>query len=348
MKRAGYLHPKMLLYNNCEFAELETIKNKDKNIPIVKRIKNNLTYYAERLQNKLINGYNFHPYRTAVIKDSYKGKERELKIPTIEDQAAMNAWLNIAVPYIMNHNYYYNCGSVYFAGQNRAVKALQKWLKSKPKWGGISDIKQFYKNCPHWLVIKGLNRLFKDKEFIGFAEKILKAMSNTEVGLAIGFPVSHWFANVALMELDHELEKNFPDVKFVRYQDDIAYVCRRKRHLQKAIAFVRKKLNEYGMEIKHTWQVFPIKSRGISFLSYRFFHGYTLLNKQLMYRIARKMRRTQNHFTERMVRGVIAYKGILKHCNSYNFRQKYVYPYVDFKKCKRYIKTIDKERRCAT
>lgn len=35
--------------------------------------------------------------------------------------------------------------------------------------------------------------------------------------------------------------------------------------------------------------------------------------------------------------GIISYFGILKHCNSFNFRKKYVYPYTNKKLCIRVV-----------
>lgn len=324
--RIGHLWEKMIEEENCIAAELTMARNKKKN-KIARKIKAEPERYGKELCNKIEN-YQFHKYREVDIKDSYKGKTRHLKIPCLEDQAAMQAWLLIATPYMERRNYYYNCGSIPKAGQIRCVKALKKWLKSKPKWGGTTDIRKFYDTCPHEAVMRGLRRMFKDEKFLAFAAKILASMSDNGIGLAIGYPVSHWFANIALMELDHEQRRKFPDVKFTRYMDDIAFVSTNKRHLKNAIKNLAKRLLEMGMELKKNWQVFRIKDRGITFLSYRFFHGFTILAKRLMYRIARKMKRAANNHSLHMAQGVVSYIGILKHCDSYNFMVQRVYPYV--------------------
>ena len=344
-KRIGFLWEKMVTMENCIEAERLMAKNKPDN-RMARHIGQNAEKYGATLYAKLVDGsYVFHEPKEQMIRDSYKGKTRRLQIPCLEDQAAMQAWLNIATPYIERRNYYFNCGSIPGAGQLRAVKALQKWLggKKPPKWAGSTDIKKFYETCPHEVVLKGLRRLFKDKRFIAFAKLSMDAMSSTGVGLAIGFPVSHWFANVALMELDFELKRMFPDVKFTRYMDDIAFISRNKRHLRKAIQYLAKRLGDLGMRLKNTLQVYPIRYRGVTFLSYRFFHGFTLLSKLLMFRIARKMRNASKHMTVHMAQGVVSYMGILKHCNSYHFRRDFVYPLVDPKKCRRLISDATKK-----
>lgn len=338
-KRVGYLYERMVSLENCIQAEREMGRNKPDN-KMARHIANHAEKYGAALSAKLVSGtYTFHSSHETEIKDSYKGKVRHLKIPCLEDQAAMQAWLIVASPYIVRRNYYYNCGSIPGAGQSRAVEGLKRWLKGRkpPKWGGVTDIRKFYDTCPHWVVMRGLRRIFKDSKFLDFAGQMLAAMSGTGVGLAIGFPVSHWLANVALSEIDHAMRRKFPDVKFARYMDDTGLVSRNKRHLHKAIAYMGARLGEFGMELKHTWQVFQIRLRGLPFLSYRFFHGFTLLAKRLMYRIARKMRRAATNMSVHMAQGVMSYIGILKHCDSYNFRKDYVYPNVSPKKCRRLI-----------
>ena len=115
-------------------------------------------------------------------------------------------------------------------------------------------------------------------------------MSDTGIGLAIGYPSSHWLANVALMELDHEMRRRFPDVKMTRYMDDVAMVSPNFRHIKKAVRLLKTSVESLRMRLKK-WAVFQIRGRGLRFLSYRFFNGYTLLAKKLMIRIASRARK---------------------------------------------------------
>lgn len=328
---------RMLTEENFIKAERLIGKNKRDNKMAV-HISKHAEKYGKKLFRKVIGGdFKWHEPRESKIVDSYKGKERNLKIPCLEDQAAQMAWLNIAAPYIERRNYYYNCGSVPHAGQTRCVKALQKWLKApRMKYGAVTDIRKFYDTCPHLLIRKGLLRIFKDYEFVEFAMGFVASMSKTDVGIAIGYPSSHWLANVALMELDHELKRRFPDVKYARYMDDMAMACPNKRHIRKAVVYVRAWLEAQGMKLKK-WMVIKVKRQGLSFLSYRFYHGYTLLKKRLMIRISRRMKKAAACMNAHVASGVISYFGVLKYCNSYHFREAHVYPYTNKKLCTRLI-----------
>lgn len=337
MKRIGHLMEKMLTEENFILAERMLGKNKPNN-RMARRISANAEQYGKALFEKVKSGrYKWHKPRETTISDSYKGKTRNLKIPCLEDQAAQLAWLNIATPYIERRNYYYNCGSIPKAGQSRSIRGLKRWLKNpRMKYAALTDIRKFYETCPHQLVRDGLERIFKDKSFVDFAMSFVTSMSDTGIGLAIGYPSSHWLANVALMQLDHELTRQFPDVRFTRYMDDIGFVSTNRRKLRRAVCFVKGFIDRVGMRLKK-WQVFCIKGRGLSFLSYRFFNGYTILIKPLMLRIARRMRAAAKHMSAHTAMGIVSYMGILKHCDSYNFRKNRVYPFVNPRLCKQII-----------
>ena len=337
MKRVGHLMEKMLTESNFIKAERLLGKNKPDN-RMARHISANAERYGKALLDEFLSGgYQWHTPRKKTITDTYKGKQRNLKIPCLKDQALQLAWLNIATPIIEKRNYYYNCGSVPRAGQTRCVKALQKWLRDpRKKYGATTDIRHFYETCPHEAIRKGLYQIFKDKAFVEFGMSFVASMSDNDIGIAIGYPSSHWLANVALMHLDHKLKQLFPRIGYARYMDDMALISSNKRELRKAVNLIRAEVATLGMRLKK-WALFAIKGRGLSFLSYRFFNGYTTMIKRLMVRIARRMRKAAKNMSVHTACGIMSYFGILKHCDSYNFRKTFVYPYVDKRTCTRII-----------
>lgn len=344
MRRVGYLMEKMMVLENFIDAERQLKKNKRKN-KRARYISDHAEEYGEHLFEKVKNGtFQWHKPREATISESYKGKKRNLKIPCLEDQAAQLAWLNIAQPYIERRNYFYNCGSIPNAGGKRAIEAVKKWLKDpRYKYAATTDIRKFYETCPHSTIRKGLERIFKDKAFIDYAMGFVSSMSDTDSGIAIGYPVSHWLANVALMELDHEMKRKFPKVKMARYMDDVAMTSTNRRLLKKAVMYLKSKTESLGMELKK-WAIYKVKDTGFTFLSFRFFNGYTLMTKGLMVRIARRMKKAKKHLYVHVARGLLSYFGIMEYCNSYNFRKKYVYPYVRYATCIRIVSEYDKRK----
>jgi RNA-directed DNA polymerase len=66
--------------------------------------------------------------------------------------------------------------------------------------------------------------------------------------------------------------------------------------------------------VKSNFQVFPTNIRGIDFMGYRFFHGYTLVRK----RIVKQMKLKLNN-----EKSMASYWGWLKHADAFNLTNKY-------------------------
>lgn len=347
MKRVGNLMQKLKTEENFIEAERLLGKNKSDNRQ-AQHISKNAERYGKLLFLKVQSGkFHWHKPREKTIMDSYNSKERKLKIPCLEDQAVQLAWLNVAKEHLLRKSYYYSCGSVPNAGQSRAVKGLKKMIKNpRVKYAATLDIKKFYDSCPHSAVRSALERVFKDKEFIDFAMGFVASMPETGVGLAIGYPVSHWLANLVLTHVDITITNKFPDVKLVRYMDDMTLVSANKRHLRKAVKELKRMVETVGLRLKK-WSVYCFRGRGIPFLSYRFFTGYAILKKRVMYRIARRMRQAKKKLTAHAAMAVMSYLGICKHCDSYNFRRERVYPFVRKSDCSHTISLFNRKRATA-
>ena len=96
------------------------------------------------------------------------------------------------------------------------------------------------------------------------------------------------------------------------------------------------KLKKEGLNLKENWQLFKVDSRPVDFIGYRYYRGYTTLRRGNFLRIKRRAKRIykRNKVTLTDASAMISYYGWLKHCNSYNFNQKYIRPYIDINKLK--------------
>ncbi len=348
-KKTGYLYEQVISLENCKAAEMDMTCKKTKN-NAAKRIRANAEKESIELSELISSGkWEPMPYREWVLYDPHRKKNRTIKVPCLRDQAVHHAVMRITAPYILRRNYFYNCGSIPGAGQIRATKAVQGWLGSKKsyKYGETLDIQKFYDNVRHKDVMKALRKIFKDKKFLALHEKILSSMSENGIGLAIGFYPSAWYANLVLADVDRAITQSGYKVKVARYMDDIAILGNSKRELHRLRGLIIEKLWVMGLCLKRNWQVFKIKGRGLRFLSYRFFKGYTIMTKQLMYRITRKIKRISGKApTLHQAATVVSYMGIVKHCDSYNYRKRYIYPFVSIKQCKEVISYETKNKLC--
>lgn len=340
-KRIGYVWEELTDINHCCQSVLDAIANKRKT-PFLKFVQEHYTEYGYEIQQCMLNGWIPEPTRNKVINEGTDRKQRELCIPTLRDHFIHTAVARILEKYIAKRFYFYACGSLPKRGQTFAVKALEGNLrKRKPKYCLVADIHKCYRSIKKEAVMRCLKRIFKDEKFLRINEQILGQMGD---GLAIGFTVSHWYAHLVMSFLDADLKVRFPKIFLVRYMDNFVITCGRKRTLHKAVRFLMEGASRFRLRIKHDWQVFLIKTRMVEFLSYRLNHYKTILRKALMYRMARRFRKAKLILNAHTARTVMSYRGILKHCDSHNFKMSYLYPNVSIKLCRRLISDADKKR----
>ena len=344
MKRIGNVWEELISFENCERAVLDATKRKRKT-PYIRHVRNNSKEYGERIQQILIDGWIPDPTRRKTINEGTSNKVRELLIPSLKDHLIHTAVARILKKYISKRFYFYACGSIPNRGQTFACKAVESNLRKKrPKYALVADIKKFYPSLKKQVVMRCLRKVFKDKRFLMINNRILDQM---EDGLAIGFTVSHWYAQLVMSFIDTELKENThtKGIFLVRFMDNYVVTCSRKRRLHKLLDKLRMILAKYGLQVKGDWQIFPIKSRMIEFLNYRIGYDRTILKKRLMIRMSRRFKNIRNSgLTAHKARIVMSDRGILKHCDSYNFRKKYLYPNVSIKVCRRLISDADKKR----
>jgi hypothetical protein len=229
------------------------------------------------------------------------------------------------------------------------------------------DVRKYYPSIVHDVLKMRYRELFKDKELIWLMDEIIDSIStcpateeNIEilqrlgvavnvivdsdgkefvdgVGIPIGNYVSQYDGNFNLSILDHWL-KEVKGVKYYyRYMDDMVILSGSKEELHQ----LKIEIDEFmavnlKQVIKHNWQVFPSKVRGIDFVGYRFFGEYTLLRKSTCKTFKKKMlsisAKRENNVSPTYSEwcSFNSYVGWLKHCDSYRLFQKYVQPNVEY------------------
>ena len=115
----------------------------------------------------------------------------------------------------------------------------------------------------------------------------------------------------------------------------------RKAHKNAKRGKLKRELDEFmavnlKQVLKHNWQVFPTKVRGVDFVGYRFFGEYTLLRKSTCKTFKRRMlsisSKRENNVSPTYSEwcSFNSYVGWLQHCDSFRLYQKYVEPNVEY------------------
>lgn len=118
-----------------------------------------------------------------------------------------------------------------------------------------------------------------------------------------------------------------------------------KKELRKIKYAIDEFLAKESLKIKENWQLFKTDSRPIDFLGYRFYRGYTTLRRSNFLRIKRRAKKIskKEELNFHDAAAMLSYSGWLKHCDSYNYQQKYIKPYIDYKKCKEVVRNENRK-----
>lgn len=164
-----------------------------------------------------------------------------------------------------------------------------------------ADIKGFFDNIPHQLIIELVKREIADGNIIRLIEKFLRAgvmedgtIKPTTKGTPQGGVISPLLANIVLNHLDWTLEAH--GLKFVRYADDFVVLCKSKPDAEKALLIVKKCVeDDLGLTLH------PEKTTVTSFYEGFNFLGY-YVNSRTIRMSAKAVERFKNKIRDATIR----------------------------------------------
>ena len=360
MKRYGFLYEQIVSVDNCRLAIINA-SHKKKNRKMVKKVFDNLEYYANDLSERLIHMDFLSPYKTRIIKDGLSGKERELQVPAFyPDQCAHHAIMQILKPIIEKSSYHWSCANIPNRGIDLACKGVERATirdRKHAKYCVKMDISKFYPSIPHGNLKARLREKIKDEKAL---QIIFKVIDSHGPGLPIGNYTSPWLAELYLQPLDYLIKQKHRIRHYVRYADDLVLIDNNKRKLRKALYDIFAFVESLGMRVKHDYQLFRIqryckekkdrKGRKIDFVGRCFGIGFTTIRKRRALALMRqsrfiqKLQREKRPVSYRMVSGFLSRCACFKHTDSYAMRKKY-YETVNIKQLKEVVSNESK-RKC--
>ena len=208
-------------------------------------------------------------------------------------------------------------------GVNRIKKALKD--KGGTKYCLKMDIKKYYPSIDNEILKSVIRKKIKDLELLWLLDEII---DSTE-GVPIGNYLSQYFGNLYLSGYDHYMKEQNKIKYYFRYCDDILMLHSSKDYLHFMKNRTKMYLKNYlKLELKSNWQIFPIASRGIDFLGYKFFHDCTLLRDGIKFNFIKKTKNIKLNWYRlnkwQIINGIMSYYGWLKYCNCGNLMNKYI------------------------
>ena len=345
MKRVGNIYSRITSKENIAKAFTNAAKGKHER-KVVKDIWEKFDYYVGEVQKMLENKtYTPSPYIILKIQDGTRKKERIIFKPRFyPDQVIHWALMQQIEPIMMKGMYDLCCASVRNRGIKRASNYLKKNLvndRKNTKYCLKLDIKKFYPNLDKEILKQKFRKKIKDNDVLHLLDMII---DSSEEGVPIGNYTSQWFANFYLQDLDHYIKEKLQVKHYVRYMDDMLLFHRNKKELHKIRLAVNEFLEKEHLKIKENWQLFKVDSRPLDFIGYRFYRGYTTLRDSNFLRIKRRIKKVykKGKINYLDASAIISYVGWLKHCDSHIFKEKYLDPYINIKKCKGVVRYASK------
>lgn len=236
----------------------------------------NLNLIREKLQ---AGTYRFKPAKRVLIPKAEGGKKkRKLGIPTVMDRVVSGS-INLVFEEIFDpdftaSNFGYRRGK----SQKGAMRHVKEAVEDGYKWCVSVDLKSFFDEIPHGLILKLLRRKIRDEGLITLIARALKAgvivdgvFEKTTKGSPQGSPLSPMISNIVLNEVDQELEKR--GHRYCRWADDFLILLKTERASKRVMESITRYIEgELGLPVnKEKSEVAPIK--GVEFLGYQILNG---------------------------------------------------------------------------
>jgi len=179
------------------------------------------------------------------------GKTRLLGIPTVTDRLLQQAVLQIIMARFEFGFSESSFGFRPYRSLHQAVLKAQNHINDGYQWIVDIDLKNFFDEVDHCLLLELLYRRIKCRETMRLIRKWLRApmcingkLCKRRKGMPQGSPISPLLSNILLNELDRELERH--ELRFVRYADDFSIYAKTEAEARKigngVFLFLRDKL----------------------------------------------------------------------------------------------------------
>jgi len=236
-------------------------------------LEGNLNWLSEELR---LGRYQTKPIRRCYLQKP--GRKRELRpigIATVRDRVVQAALRNVIEPILENEFAERSYGFRPQRSQKLALREICKGLKKGKYWVLDADIKGFFDEIDHTILVKKVSEYISDTRVINLIEEFLKAeiddagaRHTPSKGCPQGAVISPLLANLYLNELDWKLSRK--GYTMVRYADDFVVLCYEEYQAKQALVIIENWCEEHKLRLHpDKTQLTKVTAKeGIDFLGY--------------------------------------------------------------------------------
>ena len=292
-----------------------------------------LTDHILLLHDELRNRtYRHGAYQAFRINDP---KPRDIHKATVRDRLLHRALYRILYPYfdqkfIANS---YSCRSD--KGTHRAINKFRTYVgqvsknNTRTAWVLKCDIRKFFANIDHAILIDLLKKHIKNTSVIWLLEEVIKSFHTKDkpgVGLPLGNLTSQLLVNIYMNAFDHFIKRALKVAYYVRYADDFVIVHESKDYLEQLLPKIALFLNEKLKLSLHPDKVsIQTLASGIDFLGWIHFPHHRVPRTSTKRRMFRNLDNNQKKGS------LESYYGLLSHGDTHKLRKELSRRYDDKK-----------------
>ena len=221
--------------------------------------------FDERLQDNLYVIWNrlssgtYHPSAVRETEIPKKdGSMRKLGIPTLRDRIAQSVIKDYMEKRIDQHFHEHSYGYRPMKGSQHALEQVRKNCRQYD-WVIDLDISKFFDEIDHELLMKAVEAMSEEKWVRMYVSRWLnmrvvdkegKEQERGGRGTPQGGVISPLLANIFLhFSIDRWLGKNYPEISFVRYADDMVIHCKTKEQAEAVLAAIKERLKQVKLRL---------------------------------------------------------------------------------------------------